>query len=113
MKRKRKGGKRAMSAMNQPENPENQENHYILDPESSAEMSRLQTQDKMLTKAMGGLLTEIPDLSGYRRVLDLACGPGDWALDLAYAHPHLEVIGGDISHRMVEYANARRTSPNV
>ncbi len=55
---------------------------------------------------MGGLCPEIIDFSGIKNVLDIACGPGGWALDVALAHPEVEVIGIDISETMVRYARA-------
>jgi SAM-dependent methyltransferase len=88
------------------------ENTYILDAEKAAEMSRLQLQSKTFTQAMGGLLPELNDFSGIDTVLDLACGPGDWAIEMAHAHPKIEVMGIDISYQMITYANARKP-PNA
>ena len=85
---------------------------YAMDQESSAEMSRLQRQGAAITQAMGGLLTEISDLSQVQRILDVACGPGDWAYQLALSYPQLDVVGIDISHRMISYANSRKL-PNT
>lgn len=80
------------------------DNLYFIDSESGAEMARLIDQDHIITRGMGGLFPERPDLSGVQRVLDLACGPGGWALELAFAHPHIQVVGVDISQRMIDYA---------
>jgi SAM-dependent methyltransferase len=85
------------------------EHTYILDPESAEEMARLINQDHFVTKAMGGVffgLTE-DDISSLNTVLDLACGPGGWVLDVAFEYPQIEVIGVDISNTMIEYAKAR------
>jgi ubiquinone/menaquinone biosynthesis C-methylase UbiE len=41
------------------------------------------------------------------RVLDGACGPGGWALEVAFTHPDIEVVGFDISQAMIDYANAQ------
>lgn len=82
-------------------------NSYILDSENPAEMARLINLDRLTTKAMGGPLAGLPDTSGLRNVLDLACGPGGWVLDVAFAHPDIEVAGVDISRAMIDYANAR------
>lgn len=81
-------------------------NTYMVDPESPAEMTRLQNQDRLVTKYMGGLLEGL-NLSHTHDVLDIACGPGAWALDVAFAHPHMEVVGFDISQRMIEYAQVQ------
>lgn len=86
--------------------PSQGENTYILG-DSSAEMARLIEQDRHFTKAMGGLLPEQSDLSGIRRVLDVGCGPGGWALEVAHAYPHMQVVGIDISARMIDYANVQ------
>jgi ubiquinone/menaquinone biosynthesis C-methylase UbiE len=83
-----------------------QKNTYIIDPESAAEMARLMHQDKLVTSCMGGVLPEI-DLSGVQRVLDLACGPGGWPLEVAYTYSDMEVVGVDISERMIAYAQAQ------
>jgi len=84
------------------------DNVYISDSESGAEMARLIDQDRLITRGMGGLLPERSnDFTGIHRVLDGACGPGGWALEIAYSHPEIEVIGFDISQAMVDYANTQ------
>lgn len=80
---------------------------YVFDPESPTEMARLINQGRQLTQAMGGLFTGIPDISGLHNVLDVACGPGSWVLDVAFAHPEIEVAGIDVSRAMIDFANAR------
>jgi len=83
-------------------------NVYISDSESGAEMARLIDQDRLITKGMGGLFPERSnDFTGIHRVLDGACGPGGWALEIAYSHPEVEVVGFDISQAMIDYANAQ------
>ncbi|MBX5457537.1 MAG: methyltransferase domain-containing protein [Thermogemmatispora sp.] len=86
-------------------------NTYIIDSEQAAELARLMQQDRLLTEAMGGLLPEegiaLPERG---RVLDLACGPGGWALELAFRFPKVEIIGIDISPSVIEYANAQAWS---
>jgi ubiquinone/menaquinone biosynthesis C-methylase UbiE len=80
-------------------------NSYINDPESGAEMARLLDQDRTVTNAMGGLLPELgSDIEGMHDILDLACGPGGWAQELAFTHPQLKVTGVDISRAMIAYA---------
>ncbi len=87
--------------------PTPNENTYFIDSESGSEMARLLHQDRLFTKGMGGLFAEQSDLSKIHRILDLACGPGGWVLDVAYTYPEKEVVGIDISHKMVEYAEAQ------
>ncbi len=83
------------------------ENPYFIDAESPAEMARLTQQDRVVTKYMGGLIAEHHDLSRFRDVLDIACGPGGWVLDLAFEHPEIEVVGIDSSQRMIDYARTQ------
>ncbi len=49
-----------------------------------------------------------------RRVLNFTCGCGIWAIDLAKAYPHMEVVGLDIDPQLIrianEYANAAGTA---
>ncbi len=84
-------------------------NTYFLDPDSPAEMARLINQDRVTTQAMGGVLTGLSEgeIASLQTVLDVACGPGGWVLDVGFAHPDLEVAGVDISRIMIDYANAR------
>ena len=83
------------------------ENTYIIDPEKEAEMARLMRQDQLLTRGMGGVFPEKPDLSNVQRILDVACGPGGWVLETAHNYSDVEVVGIDISERMITYANAQ------
>src|SRR6266478_487898 len=87
--------------------PPKNENTYFIDIESGAEMARLMNQDRFLTTIMGGVLSEQADLSHVHDILDIACGPGGWVLDVAYAYPQINVVGIDISQGMIEYARAQ------
>jgi ubiquinone/menaquinone biosynthesis C-methylase UbiE len=88
--------------------PSESDNLYFNDPESGAEMARLMDQDRLITKNMGGLFPERDDeLVGMQRILDIGCGPGGWALEVAFAHPDIEVVGIDVSRVMIGYANAQ------
>lgn len=81
------------------------DNLYFIDHESGAEMARLLDQDILFTQGMDGLFSERNnDFTGIERVLDIGCGPGGWALELATAHPEIEVVGFDISQQMIAYA---------
>ncbi len=91
-------------------------NSYIIDAEQPAETARVFEQSKLFTRAMGGLFPDELDLSSVRRVLDLGCGPGQWAIDVAFLYPELEVLGVDINATMIGYAHALARSqgrPNV
>ncbi len=90
------------------------ENLYQLDPEHESELIRLIRQSRFMTDAQGGLLPERKLLPA-SRVIDLACGPGDWALDLASEgrDQGVEVIGIDISRLMIEYAQAQASAAQI
>lgn len=78
--------------------------YFVQDQQSEAELSRLALQDQLITTAMGGVLPEQVDAHLLRRVLDVACGPGGWAIEAARTYPDLSLVGIDISQRMVAYA---------
>lgn len=80
---------------------------YVLDAESEVELSRLLLQDRLLTEDMGGVWPEQGDVAALQYVLDLACGPGGWVLDVAAAYPEKDVMGIDISQTMIRYAKAQ------
>src|SRR5256714_13263647 len=88
-----------------PPNP-SEENAYVIDIESTAELARLLHQDRNVTKSMGALLAEQSDISNIHDILDIACGPVGWALEVADRYTHIKVVGIDISQSMIEYARA-------
>ena len=83
-------------------------NTYVNDPESGAEMARLLDQDRLITTSIGALW---PDEKEHTDIihdaLDIACGPGGWALEVAFKHPDIDVVGFDISRAMIDYARAQ------
>lgn len=89
------------------------DNSYLFDAESAPEITRLISQDRMITRGMGGTLAEQPDPRRFHDILDLACGPGSWAIDVAFAQPDSEVAGVDASRMLVDYANARARSQQL
>jgi ubiquinone/menaquinone biosynthesis C-methylase UbiE len=90
------------------EEPENShDNNYVLEAGGVAEMTRLMRQDQLLTQGMGGIFPENLDLSTVHNILDLACGPGGWALETAFAYADIEIIGVDLNERTIAYANAQ------
>src|SRR3984893_15153313 len=97
-----------------PDEP-SRENSYVLDTESATEQVRILHQDRMVTKCMGGPLRELepPTIEQMRSILDLACGPGAWVLDMAYEYPRVKVTGIDISRGMIEYAQALAREQNL
>ncbi len=87
--------------------------YFVEDRQSEAELKRLTIQGEMITESMGGVFPEQADPSAFRRVLDVACGPGGWAIDAARTYPELSVIGIDISHRMVSHAREQAAIYNL
>lgn len=95
------------------QNPSTRDNDYLLDPESAAEMGRLLNQDLLITNAVGELLPDELDLAHTRKVLDVACGPGGWAIEAAYVFQEVDITGFDISRSMIEYAAMRAQSQQL
>src|SRR5690242_3070526 len=80
---------------------------YIIDAENAAEMARLMVQSRVVTEAMGGVLPEQSGQGQIFQVLDVACGPGGWLLDVVKKYPHRRGVGVDISQLMMEYATVQ------
>ena len=96
--------------MPEPIDPRGQDNpsqYMVEDRSSNPEMIRLMIQDNLYTTGMGGPLSEQPDPASLHRVLDIGCGPGGWILEAARLYPHMDLVGIDISWRMIEYARAQ------
>jgi len=89
-----------------PRGQDNPSTYFVEDRSSNPEMIRLMIQDRTITEGMGGPLAEQPYPSLLNRVLDVGCGPGGWILEAAWLYPHMELVGIDISWRMIEYARA-------
>jgi SAM-dependent methyltransferase len=79
---------------------------YVIDSEDPTETARLIEQSKLFTTAMNGIFPPDLDLTGIVRVLDLACGPGEWANQVAFDYPQMQVVGVDLNSTMVAYASA-------
>ncbi|GAC1427179.1 MAG: hypothetical protein NVS9B9_24410 [Ktedonobacteraceae bacterium] len=85
------------------------EGKYIINVENAAEIARLMYQDRLVTEQMGGVLAEhTPEkIEVLESVLDLACGPGGWVIDLAYVSQKTRVVGVDISVGNISYAQSQ------
>jgi ubiquinone/menaquinone biosynthesis C-methylase UbiE len=86
---------------------------YVMDTRTSAEMARLVLQDRMITEGMHGIFSERSDLENIHAILDVGCGPGGWALDVAHTYPDRRIVGIDIGAAMVTYAQARATAQRL
>ena len=105
-----------MSTQPDPTNPrrEHASTYFVQDRSNQEELSRLQVQDQMLTRGMGGVLPEQPDPTIFHRVLDVGCGTGNWLIEAARTYPTMSLlIGIDISNKMVEIAREQAKAQQV
>ncbi len=85
--------------------------YMVQDLASREELTRLALQDELLTRGMGGPLSEQQHLPGIRRILDTGCGTGGWLLEVARAYPECSLLMGiDLSRAMITNARARAAS---
>lgn len=89
--------------MTTPDNVSEPTSSYQVDAENIAEMARLVRQARMLSEQLG-LFPAGLQLEQMHTILDIGCGPGEWALEIAQRFPKHQVIGVDISERMIAYA---------
>jgi len=75
--------------------------------ESDAETSRLNFQHYMFRLAFGGDYSA--PIQGIGDILDVACGTGRWARDLARRFPTANVVGFDISRTLLDASLAEGT----
>ena len=99
----------------EPIDPSNRDNRFVADPNSGQTMAWLINADAILNSGMGGALGA--DLSERLsriyterqapvQILDIACGPGGWVIEVAGKHPEYEVTGVDIGQPMIDYARS-------
>jgi len=96
-----------------PRKKEQPSTYFVQDQHHKEELARLTTQDHLITASMGGVLPEQPDPAVFRRVLDVGCGSGGWAIEAAKAYPAMSLIGIDISKSMIDYARAQAAAAQV
>ncbi|MBX5457674.1 MAG: methyltransferase domain-containing protein [Thermogemmatispora sp.] len=70
-----------------------QEQPYLL-PKDLGEVNRLDFQHYMFRAALRG--NYLAPIEQPRRILDVGCGTGRWAIELAQQFPQAEVIGVDV-----------------
>jgi SAM-dependent methyltransferase len=92
--------------MAMPAGSSHDESAYFIDQDTGAEAARLIDQDQMITRNMGGLFPMLLDLRSVEAVLDVACGPGGWAREVALSNPQMQVVGIDLHQPMIRYAQA-------
>jgi len=88
-------------------NPEIRSQTSVIDPECPTETARLMLQHRLVTYGMQSIFPERSCVDGIDSLLDVGCGPGCWALDMAHTYPDVSVVGIDISTTMIAYAQAQ------
>ncbi len=102
--------------MSTPTNPrqEHPSTYFVQDRSNEDELTRMMIQGRLLTDSMGGVLPEQADVALFQRVLDVGCGAGDWLIEAAKTYPSMsELVGVDVSSRMVKYAQAQAEAEQV
>lgn len=79
---------------------------YPIDAEDAEEMNRLTNQARLMTEYVGLLPPEI-FLTRGQAALDIGCGPGEWVMGIARIYRGCQVVGIDVSQRMITYARSR------
>ncbi len=79
---------------------------YPINPDNVAELDRLLMLDQSITTMLEELLPPDIQLTSGQLVLDIACGPGGWPIEVARTYPDVDVIGIDINQKMIRYAEA-------
>jgi ubiquinone/menaquinone biosynthesis C-methylase UbiE len=86
----------------------------VQDRSNEEEMKRLQGQDRMANRALGGLLSEQENPERFTSVLDVGCGTGGWLIGLAKTYPNItRLTGVDISEKMLKFARAQAAAEGV
>jgi len=88
--------------------------YFVQDRSNQEELARLQILGQMFTTGMGGVLSEQPDPTIFRRVLDVGCLTGEWLIQTAKTYPGISLlVGVDISNKMVKYAQAQAEAQQI
>lgn len=79
-------------------------------PNDIQEMDRLELQHLIWLELCGGRYNLAPlDTIPVTHVLDVGCGTGNWTIDFAGLHPHVQVVGTDLSPIQPEFVPANCT----
>lgn len=81
--------------------------------EKSMGMMRLFNFDLPVIKKTGKVFPEVSDLSTIHRVLDVACGSGEWVITTAQMCPTMQVVGIDSNVQLIDSAQARAKAEGV
>src|SRR5690349_19012693 len=72
------------------------------------EMAQHIVLSRSITSMLGGLFPEKTPVSSLKTILEIGCDVGTWSLDVAKAHPEMEVIGLDTRRLSLAYAEGQR-----
>lgn len=84
-----------------------------IDPGLPAEQMRKRTLAGLMTMSTGGLLPSHITLSTVHDVLKIACGTGEWCLDLALSQPSLTITGIDTHAESIASARTQADVLNL
>src|SRR5260221_289889 len=87
--------------------------YFVHEQHNEEELHRLVGQDRFVTASMGGVLAEQTDPAAFRRVLDVACGPGGWVIEAARTYPEMSLVGIDLNPRYLAYAREQAAAQQV
>jgi SAM-dependent methyltransferase len=91
---------------NDPRAPADPANTYVFGIEHlNSEMARLMGQDQVFNSYMPLVPPDVV-LPEAGSALDIACGPGGWAMELAFHYPEMRIVGVDINEQLIDYAQA-------
>ena len=94
--------------------PQPGEKPYRLIEHMQVDLPALEKQERALLELIGGPFPErMNDFAGFKRVLDVACGAGSWAIEVAQAHPDLEVVGLAFQSKLMTRASERARAANL
>jgi len=83
----------------------------VVDPKNTVEIIRLDTQNRLMTEAVG-VFPETLDLTNVSRILDLGCGLGGWTMDAAFTL-EAHCVGVDSRASLIEFAQMRAHSTSI
>ena len=78
------------------ENGREYANDSYFMPNDEAEQARLNIINQVHLRALKNALLQAPIDNDITRVLDVGCGPGDWAIAMAEQYPEAEIVAMDI-----------------
>lgn len=91
----------------------NEQNYIFSSPFNGvSDIARLSEQHLIVAQATG-LFTPYFAPRGDETLVDIGCGPGSWALDVAFVYPDVRVVGLDRNESTIQYAMTRATKEHA